>query len=94
MSAHRLLLAGHTHVQCLKTFGPKAFCNPGSVGQPRDGNPGAAFCILDGDRVELKRVPYDIDAMAAAVQACGLDEHFYKHLYMGSRIGGRVDEIV
>lgn len=38
--------------------------NPGSVGQPRNGNPLAAYAILDeeGVTVELRRVPYDIAA--------------------------------
>ena len=38
--------------------------NPGSVGQPRNGNPLAAYAVLDeaADTVELRRVPYDIAA--------------------------------
>lgn len=37
--------------------------NPGSVGQPRNGNPLAAYAILDeAASVELRNVPYDVDA--------------------------------
>ena len=35
------LFTGHTHVQTLIEFGPRRYCNPGSVGQPRDGDPRA-----------------------------------------------------
>ena len=37
--------------------------NVGSVGQPRDRNPQAAYCIYDTDKkeVQIKRINYDID---------------------------------
>ena len=53
----------------------KAIINPGSVGQPRDGDPRAAFAILDtsaGDgkhRVEFHRVEYDIETTVAQIHA-------------------------
>lgn len=37
----------------------KMIINPGSVGQPRDGNPDASYAIYDGSSVEFIRVPYD-----------------------------------
>ena len=37
--------SGHTHVQHIWTGGTKIYCNPGSVGQPRDGDPRAAFVL-------------------------------------------------
>src|SRR4029077_8905416 len=38
--------------------------NPGSVGQPRDGDPRAAYAVYDCEarRVTYRRVPYDVDA--------------------------------
>lgn len=46
----------------------------GSVGQPRDRNPAAAYTLFDPDREELTflRVPYDAAAAAAKIRACGL----------------------
>lgn len=46
----------------------------GAVGQPRDGNPAAAYAILDAGRAELTylRVPYDTEAAAAKIRAAGL----------------------
>lgn len=48
--------------------------NPGSVGQPRDGTPQAAFAFLDLARrtVEIHRVAYDVDRAVEAIQRVGL----------------------
>lgn len=59
--------------------------NPGSVGQPRDGDPRASFAILDAAArtVELVRVDYDIDAAAAAIHKARLDPFLGQRLYRG-----------
>jgi predicted phosphodiesterase len=48
--------------------------NPGSVGQPRDGDPAASYLILDTERLTCRweRVAYDIDAVQAAMGEAGL----------------------
>ncbi len=48
--------------------------NAGSVGQPRDGDPRAAWLLLDTKtrRAELRRVPYDIEGAAAAIRRASL----------------------
>ena len=79
--------SGHTHIQSLNLLGRILHCNPGSVGQPRDKNPKAAFALFDGENVFLRRVAYDIDRIAAAMKQCGFDRYFYKGLYVGQRIG-------
>ncbi|WP_431821035.1 metallophosphoesterase family protein [Burkholderia sp. F1] len=89
----RWLFSGHTHVQCLADFGKRGYCNPGSVGQPRDGDPRAAYAILAGDRVTLVRVPYDIDRTARAMKQAGFEPFCYENLYIGAQIGGRIDRI-
>jgi diadenosine tetraphosphatase ApaH/serine/threonine PP2A family protein phosphatase len=57
----------------------------GSVGQPRDGNPAAAYAILDTKRRELtyRRAPYDIDAAAAKIRAKGLPASLADRLSLG-----------
>jgi predicted phosphodiesterase len=59
--------------------------NPGSVGQPRDGDPRAAWLELDTDRWEATyhRVPYDIERAAAAIEATDLPPHLAKRLFVG-----------
>jgi predicted phosphodiesterase len=60
---------GHTHLQFART-GPGGIelVNPGSVGMPWDGDHRAAYAIIDGDRLEHRRVKYDWQASAAAIR--------------------------
>ncbi|MFK0273909.1 metallophosphoesterase family protein [Ensifer sp. NPDC090286] len=89
------LFAGHTHVQVRLEIGGKVFCNPGSVGQPRDGDPRAAFALLASDgTIELHRVAYDIDRTAYHMRQAGFPPRHYENLYIGAQIGGRIDKIV
>ena len=71
-----VLVCGHTHVQGHERFDEGVVLNPGSVGQPRDGDSRAAYAILDLETlaVEERRVEYDVDAMVDAVRAAGLPE--------------------
>ena len=85
--------SGHTHVQFLKKFRDKVYCNPGSIGQPRDGDNRAAYVLIDNESGEivLKRVSYSIDEIALHMKTNGFDTCFYENLYNGSRIGGAID---
>jgi len=87
------LFSGHTHVQALVDFGEKKYCNPGSVGQPRDGDPRAAYAIVDGVDIFLYRVSYDIDQTVFAMKQAGYDAFYYSNLYIGAQVGGRIDRI-
>jgi predicted phosphodiesterase len=59
--------------------------NPGSVGQPRDGDPRAAWLELDldGGTAVYHRVEYDIDAAAAAIRAARLPDSLAERLSYG-----------
>lgn len=65
--------------------GRRYLINPGSVGQPRDGDPRAAYAVYDGERVEvtLYRVPYDVAAAQAKIHAAGLPEGLARRLAAG-----------
>jgi putative phosphoesterase len=87
-----LLVTGHTHVQGHRVFDTGVVMNPGSVGQPRDGNPHAGYAVVDlpadeADdepvRVEERRVEYDVDAVVDAVEAAGLPARIGSRLYEG-----------
>jgi diadenosine tetraphosphatase ApaH/serine/threonine PP2A family protein phosphatase len=54
--------------------GTRYLLNPGSIGQPRDGDPRAAFAIADLEHhiVEFWRVPYDIAAVQKRMEKAGL----------------------
>ena len=59
--------------------------NPGSVGQPRDGDSRAAWLELDTEawQATYHRVDYDIDRAAAAIERAGLPEQLAKRLFVG-----------
>jgi diadenosine tetraphosphatase ApaH/serine/threonine PP2A family protein phosphatase len=63
----------------------KVIVNPGSVGQPRDENPDAAFAIYDTvkRRVTLHRVEYDIETAANKISAAGLPAALADRLHVG-----------
>lgn len=60
--------------------------NPGSVGQPRDGNPDASFGVLDTDRhsFTIHRCSYDIDRTYQAILDAGLPDFLAHRLRLGA----------
>lgn len=60
--------------------------NPGSIGQPRDGDPRAGFAIadLDNQSVEFWRIPYDIENVQGRMRDAGLPEPLILRLSFGS----------
>jgi diadenosine tetraphosphatase ApaH/serine/threonine PP2A family protein phosphatase len=96
----RLCFFGHTHLPRIFSaedgelvpvssdwidLPASALVNPGSVGQPRDGNPNAAFAIVDLERpaVAFRRVPYDVAATQAKIREAGLPEIEAERLAVG-----------
>jgi predicted phosphodiesterase len=77
--------SGHTHIQSIIKFGSKLFCNPGSVGQPRDDNPLAAFATFDGTEFQLYRVDYDIELTCKLMYEAGFNEYYFNRLRIGSK---------
>jgi diadenosine tetraphosphatase ApaH/serine/threonine PP2A family protein phosphatase len=69
----------------LDMSGGEWLVNPGSVGQPRDGDPRAAWLLLDtGDwTAQWRRVPYDVAAAAAAIRAARLPDSLAERLEYG-----------
>lgn len=57
-----VVLMGHTHYPLIRRIGATLLVNPGSVGQPRDKRPGAAWALFDTEsgEVEFRREQYDI----------------------------------
>ncbi len=63
----------------------KWLCVLGAVGQPRDDNPAAAWCLLDTELNEItyQRTGYDIDHAAAKIRAAGLPQLLAARLFIG-----------
>jgi len=66
-----VVLVGHTHLPMVLRFGKKVLVNPGSVGQPRDGDPRAAFAVIEDGEPRLGRVEYGIEATVTALGLSG-----------------------
>ena len=97
----KLCLVGHSHVPITFvldgtvsfSFEPetdlseitKAIANPGSVGQPRDENPKAAFGVYDTETevITIDRVEYDIEAATSKILRAGLPEVLAERLWLG-----------
>lgn len=64
---------------------PRAIINPGSVGQPRDRDPRAAFAIFDTENNiwEYRRVAYDVNAVQQRMAAAGLPDRHIARLAAG-----------
>jgi diadenosine tetraphosphatase ApaH/serine/threonine PP2A family protein phosphatase len=79
---------GHTPVPYVQVEGSGTVFNPGSVGQPRDGDNRASYAILSLNsgkaQVEVRRVPYDYRATASKIRAAGLPESFGERLASGT----------
>lgn len=80
-------VSAHTHIPFIKQIGKILYCNPGSVGQPRDGNPKASYTIFDGKTFEIKRISYDWKAVQNKMLECGFDKYYTENLEFGYRIG-------
>jgi putative phosphoesterase len=69
-----IVCVGHSHLQFNLMAGSTVVLNPGSVGQPRDGDPRAAYAIIEDGRIELKRIDYPIDEAVRRVSAADLPD--------------------
>lgn len=81
-----ICFVGHTHSPAKFTKGGRRLVNVGSVGQPRDYDPRAAYCIYETDTgtAEIKRVKYDIRRAMNKILDAGLPEVLAYRLLEGS----------
>lgn len=86
LNGESILVLGHTHVQSKKRVTPNQLVvNPGSVGQPRDEDPRAAYAVINLDEltVSLERVPYDIDRYVEQLMETPIPQKTARRLYEG-----------
>lgn len=62
------VLTGHTHQPYTLQVNGTLVINPGSVGLNRDGDPRAAYAVIDGDSVELRRAEYPVGETITGVE--------------------------
>lgn len=58
--SEEFVLLGHTHLPMIRRVGAQTVLNPGSVGQPRDGDPRASYAVIEEGIPRLRRVAYDV----------------------------------
>jgi len=82
-----IVCVGHSHMQFNLNVEGVVVLNPGSVGQPRDGDNRAAYAVIDGHKVELKRVDYPVEEAVARVEAADLPDRAKQLLAHSLRCG-------
>jgi putative phosphoesterase len=84
----QVICVGHTHHPYVLEVGDKLVINPGSVGQPRDGDPRASYAVIENQRVELKRADYAVEDTVRSVLESNLPEPAKNLLAEAFRGGG------
>lgn len=84
-----VLVCGHTHKPYHRILpSGRHVINAGSVGKPKDKNPAACYVVLDATgndlSVEFRRVPYDIERAAQAIEASEMPDEFAQMLRSGT----------
>lgn len=69
-----IVCVGHSHMQFHLAIDGVTVLNPGSVGQPRDGDPRAAYAVIEDGKISLRRVPYSIEDTIARLQNSPMPE--------------------
>jgi putative phosphoesterase len=83
-----VILCGHTHLPYHRRIGAVHLINVGSAGKPKDGDPRAAYALVDLEddvRATFPRVAYDAEAAARAIEVTDLPREFAAALRTGGR---------
>lgn len=81
-----ILVLAHTHMPFVRKVDGRLVINPGSVGQPRDGDARASYALVDPEaaKATIERVTYDIDKTAREIEKARLPYLLASRLYSGS----------
>jgi len=90
LAAADLIICGHSHQGFSRRVGGSLFINPGSVGRPDDGDPRAAYAMLEfrGSSIAIRhhRITYDVEAAVAQIRLKGLPVLFEEMLRRGREL--------
>lgn len=88
-SSGDVIAFGHTHKPWHRTVEGVHFVNTGSVGRPKDGDWRAGYVVLthnvSGVAVEFRRVEYDVEQAAKAIESSKLPSEFAQYLRSGGK---------
>lgn len=85
-----IVCVGHTHHPFQLDLGKTTVLNPGSVGQPRDGDPRASYAIIDNGSISIHRTEYAIERTIARMNALPIPEAAKKLSAAVWTTGGRL----
>lgn len=81
-----ILICGHTHLPFSMVLKDKLLINVGSVGKPKHGDPHALYALLSFARnvtIDFRKVPYDYETMASAIETSELPNEFAQIIRTG-----------
>jgi putative phosphoesterase len=82
-----VLVCGHTHLPYHKAIDDRHVVNVGSLGKPKDGDPRAIYALMtlvEGLSVSFRRVSYDAERMARAIEASELPHEYAEMIRKGT----------
>lgn len=83
----KVVALGHTHIPFVKKIDDGMVFNPGSIGQPRSGEPRACYALIrvEGSEIEVeyKLIEYDIEGAAGKILKAGLPPFLAQRLFQG-----------
>ncbi len=84
--SEKICFVGHTHLPAVFKKGDRRIINPGSVGQPRDGDWRASWGLFDDENLtfEFKRVEYPVEKTQEKMEKLGLPRFLIERLALGS----------
>lgn len=85
-----IVCVGHTHLPFMLEVDGMRVVNPGSVGQPRDGDPRASYAIIEDGEIEFRRVEYDIDRVLDQMREVGVEDWTVRLTEAVLKTGGRI----
>jgi len=83
----QVVLCGHTHLPYQRRIGAVELINVGSAGKPKDGDPRAVYALVaigPAVRATFRRVEYDVEAAARAIEGTELPREFAEALRKGA----------
>lgn len=82
-----IVCVGHTHKPYVLEVGGTLVVNPGSLGLPRDGDPRAAYAIMEDHNMELRRFEYPVEETVRTIQESSLPDDAKEQLAQVLRTG-------
>lgn len=83
---------GHTHLPLDLEIDGRRLINPGSVGQPRDGDPRAAYVVIEDGEVSFRRQEYDVELAIDRLRTAGVSGDALDFAAQMLRTGGRLTD--